>query len=251
MPNGGSDCCGSCWFYSKNIEEPENRGSENDDVDVCTIRDLEIFSPYYTYCANHPNHNKNKIDIPIGFVYEYSDYSLSRQAWGDTPDNENVRLKLLELLGNISNEPETKYPTETDIEEEIIKHLRVLKEKRAIPGLNKIIQFDIEYYRNNQGYMLRNKAVIVGQAIEALLEISEGEFIENVEHFINYGIESASPETYNQENDNFVTLRHHLVRGLKHAKGPKAKQLLQVALDDPHYKVNASANEILNERNEN
>ena len=63
MPNGGSDCCGTCWFNSKNNGEQGYHGSEKEGVAICTIRNLEIPDPFWTYCANHPHHNQNKIDL--------------------------------------------------------------------------------------------------------------------------------------------------------------------------------------------
>jgi hypothetical protein len=166
------------------------------------------------------------------------------------PDNEEIRLKLLELLEKISNEPEFKYPSETDLEEEIIKQLTSLKENRAIEGLKRIINLDIAEYRNQKNFIIRNKSIIVGQAIEALLEITNGESIYEVEKFINYGIETNSSDNYQQENDNFAAIRYHLVRGLKHCENTKAKELLITALKDPHNEVKAFANEILNNKNE-
>lgn len=250
MPNGGSDCCGTCWFNSQNKGEPGYQGSEKKGAVICTIRDLEIPDPFWTYCANHPHHNQNKIDLPLGPVYVNDGYPYSRKVWVNPPDNENIRLKLLELLEKISSEPEYKYPSATDLEEEVIKQLTALKEKRAVDGLKRIIKLDIEDYRNQKNFIIRNKAIIVGQAIEALLEISYGEFLEDVEKFINYGIEANSTADYDQENDNFAAIRYHLVRGLKHSESEKAKDLLKIALNDPHNEVKAFANEILNKKNE-
>ena len=65
MPNGGSDCCGTCWFNSKNSGEQGYQGSEKEGVVKCTIRNLEIPDPFWTYCANHPHHNQNKIFITL------------------------------------------------------------------------------------------------------------------------------------------------------------------------------------------
>jgi hypothetical protein len=166
------------------------------------------------------------------------------------PDNEEIRLKLLELLEKIPNEPEFKYPSETDLEEEIIKQHTSLNEKRAIEGLKRIINLDIKEYRSQKNFIIRNKSIIVGQAVEALLEITNGELLDEVENFINYGIETNSSDNYEQENDNFAAIRYHLVRGLKHCKNAKAKELLMTALEDPHNEVKAFANEIFNKKNE-
>jgi hypothetical protein len=247
MPNGGSDCCGTCWFNSKNNGEKGFFDSKKPVV-VCLIRNLEIRNPFWTYCANHPQHNEKKIDLPLGPVYISDGYPYSRKIFVNPPDNEEIRLKLLELLENISNELEFKYPSDTDFEEEIIKQLTSLKEIRAVEGLKRIINLDIEAYRNQINFITRNKAIIVGQAIEALLEITDGETIEDVQNYIHYGLEEITLNNYDQKNDNFAAIRYHLVRGLKHSKSEEAKELLMIALNDPHEEVRAFAEEILNDK---
>jgi len=54
--------------------------------------------------------------------------SYRRKIWLNPPDNENVRLKLIEFLEHISNEFEQRYPSETSIEEEVINQLAELRE---------------------------------------------------------------------------------------------------------------------------
>ena len=248
MPNGGSDCCGTCWFNSKNEGEPGYHGSEKAGVVICTIRNLEIPDPFWTYCANHPHHNKNKIELPLGPVYVGDDYPYSRKVWVGPPDTEQIRLKLLELLDKITNDAEYKYPSETDLEEEVIKQLTALKEERAVDGLRRIIQFDVEAYRDMNNFLVRNKAIVVGQAIEALLEITNGAYLEEVQGFINYGIEKGATMDYNPEKDNFAAIRYHLVRGLRYAESEQAEALLRQALQDPHHEVKAFAYEVLQQK---
>ena len=56
MPNGGSDCCGTCWF-NRSLEGQRGSGNFNRETPShCEIRDLDIPDPFYTYCANHPCH---------------------------------------------------------------------------------------------------------------------------------------------------------------------------------------------------
>ena len=48
MPNGGTDCCGTCWF---NRSLGGQRGSGNFNREIpsrCEIRDLDIPNPFYT-----------------------------------------------------------------------------------------------------------------------------------------------------------------------------------------------------------
>ena len=90
MPNGGSDCCGTCWFNRSNDGE---RGSVNFNREIpsyCEIRSLAIPNPFYTYCANHPHHRPDRDPIPIGPVYVHGG-SGGREFWQPSPDTEDVR----------------------------------------------------------------------------------------------------------------------------------------------------------------
>lgn len=51
MPNGGSDCCVSCWFNEINAGKRETSGAKV--PTSCTIRGFPIEDPWHTYCANH------------------------------------------------------------------------------------------------------------------------------------------------------------------------------------------------------
>ena len=124
MPNGGSDCCGTCWF---NRSLGGERGSGNFNRDIpgereirdlggrggeyvptvlggirghCEIRDLDIPSPFWTYCANHPYHRPNKDRIPIGpvYVHECEDGMDRRKEWQPSPDTEEIRQHLLDIV---------------------------------------------------------------------------------------------------------------------------------------------------------
>ncbi len=102
MPNGGSDCCGTCWF---NRSLQGERGSANFNPDIpshCEIRDLAIEDPFYTYCANHPYHRPNRDPIPIGPVYTHVATDAlgggHREVWQPSPDTEDIRRHLLDLV---------------------------------------------------------------------------------------------------------------------------------------------------------
>ena len=97
MPNGGSDCCGTCWFNRSNGGK---RGSTNFNRTIpsfCEIRDLAIPNPFYTYCANHPHHRPNRDTIPIGPVY-VGDADGVRELWQPSPDTEDIRQHLLDIV---------------------------------------------------------------------------------------------------------------------------------------------------------
>ena len=109
MPNGGSDCCGTCWFNSKNEGEAGYGHSRDDGPDYCTIRSLSIDRPFYTYCANHPRRRPERDAIPIGPVF-VGDSAGQRTLWKSSPDSEEVRTHLLEMLRTMQEVPSTEYP---------------------------------------------------------------------------------------------------------------------------------------------
>ena len=241
MPNGGSDCCLTCWFNSKNDGEPGYHGSKKEGKAHCTIRDLEIPYPASIYCANHPHHNNEKIVLPIGPVdIDAGGFPYRRKLWVNPPDSEEIRSKLLELLDNIKikNEAEHGYRSYRSLDKAVIIHLTALKEKKAVAGLKRVINLGIENQR------------VVATAIEALLEITDGEAIDDVKHFINKGIEGSSLDDYDERNDDFAPVRYFLVRGLKFSQSETAKELLKIAANDPHSGVKAIAIEILDKMNE-
>ena len=97
MPNGGSDCCGSCWFNRSNGGK---RGTANFNGNIpsyCEIRQLDIPNPFYTYCANHPYRRIDRDPIPIGPVYVHG-ADDAREFWQPSPDTEEIRLHLLDLV---------------------------------------------------------------------------------------------------------------------------------------------------------
>ncbi|MDE2875493.1 MAG: hypothetical protein OXU69_02520 [Gemmatimonadota bacterium] len=148
MPNGGSDCCGTCWFNRANGGEA---GSANHDHSIpshCEIRDLAIEDPFYTYCANHPYRLHRKAPVPFGPVYVHvesfeksdgvTEFRSERKPWKDAPDTEEIRSQLLGLLedpGNLSDH----YPFYgDDLLRVVVDELERLREGRAIPILERI-----------------------------------------------------------------------------------------------------------------
>jgi len=128
-------------------------GSGNHDHSIpshCEIRDLAIEDPFYTYCANHPYRLQRKVPVPLGPVYvhvEWSEerdgvtrYGSERRPWKDAPDNEEIRNQLLGLLedpGDLSD----NYPFYGEnLLGVVVDELERLREKRAIPILERIAQ---------------------------------------------------------------------------------------------------------------
>src|SRR5258708_6142984 len=107
MPNGGSDCCGTCCFNARNRGEAGYAHANDPEPAACVIRGgLAIDNPFYTYCANHPHHNRGRLRVPVGPVYVVDDDPNSgmyaRKVWVPSPDTEEVRTALLDLLAGVS-----------------------------------------------------------------------------------------------------------------------------------------------------
>lgn len=135
MPNGGSDCCGTCWFNRKNGgERGASRDWDNAEPHFCEIRDFEPDNPFYTYCANHPHRRPERDPIPIGPVTRYAGgASLNeREVWLDSPDTEEIRQHLLELLDEFfTNVAADWYPIGHGLGDVLIWQLGQFRERRA------------------------------------------------------------------------------------------------------------------------
>jgi hypothetical protein len=168
MPNGGSDCCGTCWFNAKNKGEAGYEHSGDPEPDFCKIRDLSIDDPFYTYCANHPHRNPGKIEIPIGPVFT-GDSTGRRDIWQPSPDTEAVRSCLLDLLSAIVETPDPEYPIGIYLDDVVIWQLGEFKEARAVPDLERIAAFDPS--AQSEGPLVRDRSAAVHLAGEALAKI--------------------------------------------------------------------------------
>lgn len=143
MPNGGSDCCGTCWFNSTHEGKAGYFDAPSDAEVRCVIRDLLIEEPFWTYCPNHPHHNPEKISVPIGpVVRDTGGYPYSREVWADSPDTEEIRLLLLRLLETMPENPVSEYPASPKLDEAVIDQLTRLGEQRAVPGLRRVCKFE-------------------------------------------------------------------------------------------------------------
>ena len=150
MPNGGSDCCGTCCFNSSHKGEWGYVHSTHPSPEHCAIRHFNIENPYYTYCTNHPYRNPDKLTVPIGPVF----ITAARKVWKLSPDTEEIRLTLLELLRKINEKPTPEYPHGFYLDEIVIQQLAEFKEKRAVEDLKRITAFNARpsphpYFRDN------------------------------------------------------------------------------------------------------
>lgn len=122
MPNGGSDCCGTCWFNERNEGQAGYGNADNPGPNLCIIRELPIREPFYTYCANHPHRNTEPIEVPVGPVWEGRSDSF-REIWKLSPDGQEVRQTLLALLRQIEEELQPEYPAGIPLEDTVIWQL--------------------------------------------------------------------------------------------------------------------------------
>ena len=100
MPNGGPDCCGTCWFNRANGGEAGDLVNDRSIPSHCEIRNLDVPDPFYTYCANHPYQRPQRDQIPIGPVYvnRMDGGSYQREEWEPSPDSEEIRQHLLDIV---------------------------------------------------------------------------------------------------------------------------------------------------------
>ena len=107
MPNGGLDCCATCWFNRRNRGQTDHLRADMSVAPYCEIRDMAIEAPSSTFCGNHPLHRPRRDPIPIGPILRHYELSLldtwtnRRVIWKLSPDTEEIRLHLLILLQDV------------------------------------------------------------------------------------------------------------------------------------------------------
>jgi hypothetical protein len=171
MPNGGSDCCATCWFNEKNKGERGLKHAEDPEPAFCTIRGFSIESPFYTYCGNHPRRRPMRDPIPIGPVFTGDD-SGERRFYKPTPDTEEVRLHLLELIHQMGEQPKSEYPIGIYCDEIVVWQLGELRETRAVEQLKRIASFNPD--AKESGPFDRTREALMQIAKEALEKIEKG-----------------------------------------------------------------------------
>jgi hypothetical protein len=168
MPNGGSDCCGTCWFNARNKGEAGYDHVDDPEPHHCTIRDLPIEDAFYTYCANHPHRRPERDPIPIGPVFT-GDSSGQRQIWKRSPDSEQIRRHLLGLLEAMAEEPRSEYPIGIYCDEVVVWQLGEFRELRAAGSLLRVMAFRPD--SAEAGPFGRTREGLVEAAYEALDKI--------------------------------------------------------------------------------
>jgi hypothetical protein len=141
MPNGGSDCCGTCWFNAKNKGAAGYAHANDPEPDFCSIRQFQIANPFYTYCANHPHRRPLRDHVPIGPVFTADDDELRRLSLL-SPDSENIRTHLLALLAQIRQQPASEYPFGSRVDEVVVWQIGEFCDQRATSDLERIASFE-------------------------------------------------------------------------------------------------------------
>jgi hypothetical protein len=170
MPNGGSDCCGTCWFNAKNKGEAGYGQMDSTAPNHCVIRDVQILNPYYTYCGNHPHRCPEKDPISIGPIFVPA-ADGGRAIWQPSPDTEEIRLHLLALLAAIPETPPSEYPMGLSSEELIVWQMGEFAEVRAEKELRRIAAFNPK--RRSKDAFQRSRQQLVFLAQAALVKIAE------------------------------------------------------------------------------
>ena len=112
MANGGSDCCGTCWFNRKNRGERDwPKHVDNTLPDHCEIRDLAIEDPFYTYCANHPHRRPERDRIPIGPVTRHGGWQ-EKPPYAEYPLGNRLGAMVVWQLGEFREQRAAERLTE-------------------------------------------------------------------------------------------------------------------------------------------
>ncbi len=248
MPNGGSDCCGTCWFNTQNITESPPLETEEEATAHCLIRAIDIEKPFWTYCANHPHHNPDRVEIPVGPVYHNEESRPNtRRVWLHSPDTPAVREGLIALLDTVPEVPHPEYPFGKPFVEEVIHQLMAFQEKRSIPGLMRILSFDPFSHSLEESPYKTTRIGTVALAVEALATIGGSASLRGWQHFVTVGrnLETENTGDYYAGQDKLAVIRYHAVRGLRYCEGEEAMKLMRLALQDPHEEVRVFAEAML------
>ncbi|MBZ5654254.1 MAG: hypothetical protein LAO56_03140 [Acidobacteriia bacterium] len=102
---------------------------------------MAIEDPFYTYCSNHPHRRPDRDPLPIGPVFVDTQGSGDRKILKPSPDTEEIRLHLLDLLDGIKQEASEEYPMGSYLDEVVVWQLGEFRESRAAADLRRIAAF--------------------------------------------------------------------------------------------------------------
>ena len=122
MPKGGADCCGNC-DHNKAVQEMAhphpNKMEEFWELSFCTLRNVKIKNPFWTYCDNF-NYGKkpelrNKLEKPKRWITSSGLYEgYVRIPWnGDIEPKVGVSATCSICSRIVDSGIETEYKTET------------------------------------------------------------------------------------------------------------------------------------------
>lgn len=150
MPNGGPDNCGTCSFNQRNEGRLGHSAGNPDLANHCLIRDQALEDPFYKYCLNHPYRTNHEPDpIPVGPLLRAEagpGFSYARVPWKPSPDSEEIRLHLLDLLERAEDVfAQDFHPAfgesvrlQPDYVGVVIWQLKEFGERRAVPGIERV-----------------------------------------------------------------------------------------------------------------
>ena len=101
------------------------------DSPFCDIRELLIANPFWTYCANHPHHNPERLTTPVGPVFVCDQYPYARRVLVESPDTEEIRCELVHLLESLPQCPAPEYPSPTSFDEQVVDQLAAPPNRRS------------------------------------------------------------------------------------------------------------------------
>jgi hypothetical protein len=219
MPNGGSDCCATCWFNSTHEGQAGYFRLDTEQEVRCVIRGTVIQVPHWTYCVNHPHHNPSKISSPIGPIYvDSGGFPYRRELLKDAIDTTEIRAELLRLLDQMPERPPIEYPTSPKFDDAVVLHVMQIGEKRAIPGLRRVCRFDPLATPEDEDAFGENRIGTVAYAVEALGALAEDDALTEISTALAKGRDEALRlDPYEANKDLFLRIRYHAVKALRYS----------------------------------
>lgn len=247
MPDGGSDCCMTCWFNSTHEGRRGLFPEANDLPARCVIRDFPIDGIASTFCANHPNHTGTPLRLPLGPVLVCGSFPYDREVAIPSPDSEEIRLMLLGILESMPERPKQGYANGDKVGDTAVKQLGLFREPRAVPGLRRVLTFDPRTLAEGaRPESSDDRTRTVGLAVEALAAIIGDEALPELLPRTQAGrAEADAMSAYDQFKDRLRFVRAFAVRGLRHVSPAAARDAILAAASDPHPWIKSMAEKLL------